>query len=172
MSVPTVGKILKEKDGRMLREILIVVSPESSNSAPKNIGQHFWSPLYDFSLPNRLSMSPFLFSFFSTLLKHLEHKARKFPGLLSFLEPLMCSKKACVLPWNLILQLWHRWWAFSRTVCLILIVKCWYLVLSTLSPDVFPKKDNHSFIIENAQINLSQIFFPALTSTRIWISST
>lgn|GEM_PF-3735756 len=40
MSVPTVGKVLKERDGHMLRGTLIVVSPESSNSAPKNIGQH------------------------------------------------------------------------------------------------------------------------------------
>ena len=38
--MPTVGKVLKGKDGHMLRETLIVVSPESSNSAPKNIGQH------------------------------------------------------------------------------------------------------------------------------------
>lgn len=142
MSVPTAEKILKEKDGRMLRGTLIEVSPESSSSALKNIGRHSWSPIYDFSLPKSVSKTPFLFSFFSTFLKHLEHKARKFPGLLSFLEPLICSKKACVLPCNLILQLWHRWWAFSRTVCLILIVKCSYLVLSTLSPDVFPKKDN------------------------------
>lgn len=36
----TVGKVLKERDGHMLRGTLIVVSPESSNSAPKNIGQH------------------------------------------------------------------------------------------------------------------------------------
>jgi hypothetical protein len=109
MSAPTVEKALKEKDGHMLRGILIVVSRESSNSAHKNIGRHSWNPIYDFSLPKRVSKRPFLFSFFSTFLKHLEHKARRFPGLLSFLDPLICSKKACVLPWNLILQPWHRW---------------------------------------------------------------
>jgi hypothetical protein len=38
--VPTVEKILKEKDGRMLRGTLIEVSPESSSFAPKNIGRH------------------------------------------------------------------------------------------------------------------------------------
>jgi hypothetical protein len=104
MCAPTVEKALKEKVGLMLKGILIVVSRESSNSAHKNIGQHSWNPIYDFSLPKRVSKRPFLFSFFSTFLKHLEHKARRFPGLLSFLEPLICSKKACVLPWNLILQ--------------------------------------------------------------------
>jgi hypothetical protein len=157
----------------MLRGTLIVVSPESSNSALKNIGPHSWSPIYDFSLPKRLSKRPFLFSFFSTFLKHLEHKARKFPGLLSFLEPLICSKNVCVLPWNLVLQLWHRWCAFSKTVCLILIVKCSYLLLSMLSPDAFPKKDNPLLIIENAQINLSRKkYFSAVISTKIWISST
>jgi hypothetical protein len=39
MSVPTAEKILKEKDGRMLRGTLIEVSPESSSFAPKNIGR-------------------------------------------------------------------------------------------------------------------------------------
>jgi hypothetical protein len=38
--VLTVEKVLKEKAGHMLRGTLIVVSPESSNSVPKNIGQH------------------------------------------------------------------------------------------------------------------------------------
>jgi hypothetical protein len=35
--VPTAEKILKVKDGRMLRGTPIEVSPESSSSAPKNI---------------------------------------------------------------------------------------------------------------------------------------
>jgi hypothetical protein len=38
--VPTVEKALKEKAGHMSRGIIIVESPESNNSAPKNIGQH------------------------------------------------------------------------------------------------------------------------------------
>ena len=168
MFVPTVEEVLKVKAGHTLRAIPIAVSPESNNFALKNIERPFWALVYDFNFPKMLSMRPFLFSFFSTFLKHLGHRARKFPGLLSFLEPLICSKKVCVLPWNLILQLWHRWWAFSRTVCLILIVKCSYLVLSTLSPDGFPKKDNPLLIIENAQINLSRMnYFCALISTKI-----
>jgi hypothetical protein len=92
MSVHTVEKILKEMAGRILRVTLIVVSLELSSFAPKNIGQRSWSPTYDFSLPKRLLKRPFLFSFFSTFLKQLEHKARRLPGLLSFFEPLICSK--------------------------------------------------------------------------------
>jgi hypothetical protein len=38
--VPAVEKALKEKAGRMLREIIIVGSLESNNSAPKNIEPH------------------------------------------------------------------------------------------------------------------------------------
>lgn len=38
--MPTVEKALKEKGGHMLMGIIIVESPESNNSAPKNIGQH------------------------------------------------------------------------------------------------------------------------------------
>jgi hypothetical protein len=40
MCVPAVEKALKEKGGHMLRGIIIVESPESNNSAPKNIGQN------------------------------------------------------------------------------------------------------------------------------------
>ncbi len=36
----TAEEVLKEKAGHMLRVTLIEVSPELSNSAPKNIGQH------------------------------------------------------------------------------------------------------------------------------------
>lgn len=36
----TAEEVLKEKAGHMLRVTLIEVYPESSNSAPKNIGQH------------------------------------------------------------------------------------------------------------------------------------
>jgi hypothetical protein len=39
--VPTVGEVLRGKAGHMSREILTVVSPESSNSARKSIGPHF-----------------------------------------------------------------------------------------------------------------------------------
>jgi hypothetical protein len=39
--VPIVGEVLRGKAGHMSREILTVVSPESSNSARKSIGPHF-----------------------------------------------------------------------------------------------------------------------------------
>ena len=39
--MPTVGELLRGKAGHMSREILTVVSPESSNSARKSIRPHF-----------------------------------------------------------------------------------------------------------------------------------
>lgn len=94
--------------------------------------------------------TPFLFSFSATSLKHSSHNARRLTGRLSFKDPLICSNCGWMLAPNFVEHFWHRWRALSKTVCLILIVRCLYLLLSTLPLWFPPKKDNkHSYSVSN-----------------------
>lgn len=95
-----------------------------------------------------LPKNPFLLSFFLTCWKHLSHKDLKFIGLLSFKEPLMCSKKGPLLPLNLTEHFWHRWCDLSSTVCRILRVKLSYFFLSIFPVFPPPKNDNDQSNIE------------------------
>ena len=103
--------------------------------------------IYFFSIPPKalriLPTIPLRFSFFSTNLKHAGHKACKLTGRLSFKEPLMCSKCGWTPALNFTEHFWHRWWALSNTVCLMLIVRCSYLLLSILPSEVPPPKNDN-----------------------------
>jgi|SRR5215813_8415945 len=121
------------RDGLMSKVILTGVSQKLSNSVQKNTST-ISSPLNHENLFRIAPRIPFLFSFFSTYLKHFGHSALKLTGLLSLWEPLMCSKWGETLPLNFTEHFWHLLCARSNTVCRIAIVKCSYLLLSTLLP--------------------------------------
>ena len=82
------------------------------------------------------------FSFSSTGLKHSGHNARKFIGLLSLSERLMCSNCGWTLGLNFTPHFWQRLRARSSAVCLIASVRCSYFFLSKLGPPLgAPKID-------------------------------
>lgn len=102
----------------------------------KSTGNRLKTPLI---LP---SMPLLFFSFSSIGLKHSGHNARKFIGLLSFNEPLMCSNCGGTLGLNFTLHFWQRLRARSSTVCLMASVMCSYFFLSKLGPPLgAPKMD-------------------------------
>src|SRR6185503_9720608 len=53
----------------------------------------------------------------------------------------MCSNWGCTPGVNFTLHFWHLFFALSRTVCLMLSVRCSYFFLSKLGPLGAPKKD-------------------------------
>jgi hypothetical protein len=112
------------------------------------------------------STIPFRFSFFATALKHSGHNACKLTGRLSFNDPLICSNWGCIRALNFTEHFWHRWCALSNTVCLMLIVRCSYLLLSTFSPGEPPKNDNTQYYM------LSNLFLTVLPQNNPWNSIT